>query len=80
MCASWDNPGIAVISRESRDTLTEGNDPMIVCRSICDLLRENRPSGIVCQNLVTYRVGCTSNGWSHHKNLRTIARSVMEIF
>ena len=34
MCASWDNPGIAVISRESRDTLTEGNDPMIVCRSI----------------------------------------------
>ena len=24
----------------------------------CDLLRENRPSGVVCQNLVTYRVGC----------------------
>ena len=55
-----------------------------VCSSfiiiICDLLRENRPSGVVCQNLVTYRVGCTSNGRSHRENLRTIARSVVELF
>ena len=35
MCASWDNPGIVVISRESRDTLTEGNDPRIVTVMIC---------------------------------------------
>ena len=47
---------------------------------ICDLLRENRPSGVVCQNLATYRVGCTRNGRSHRENLRTIARSVVELF
>ena len=47
---------------------------------LCDLLRENRPSGIVCQNLVTHRVGCTSNGRSHRENLSTIARSVVELF
>ena len=44
---------------------------------ICDLLRENRPSGVVCQNLVMYRVGCTSNGWSHSENLSTISCGVI---
>ena len=78
MCASWDNPGIAVIFRESRDTLTERNDPMIVCRSIFSGKTDHL--GFVCQNLVTYRVGCTSNGRSHREKLRTIARSVMELF
>ena len=40
----------------------------------------NRTSGVVCQNLVTYRVGCTSNGRSHRENLKTIACSVVELF
>ena len=44
-----------------------------------DLLRENRPSGVVRQNLVTYRVGCMSNGRSHRENLSTIARPVVEL-
>ena len=47
--------------------------------SKCDLLSKNRPSRVVYQNLVTYRVGCTSNGRSHRKNLRKIARSVVDL-
>ena len=36
---------------------------------ICDLLRENRPSGVVCQNVVTYCAGCMSIGRSHRKKI-----------
>ena len=31
VCASWDDPGIVIVTRESRDTLTVGGRSMCMC-------------------------------------------------